>query len=147
MHRGNWSGWGWSSCRTRCCRCARYYMCLAQWGAGCPIGVELPLTETDHLWLEHFIHETPPGFQEPSYTVLHPQDQMLEKLEMELWDNMGGHWKNCRRGKGWVIVRADGEAIVRLLGGSCESFWEVRCGSCCGEVVRGDKKRGCKKRG
>ena len=46
--------------------------------------VELSLTETDHLWLEHFIHETPPGFQEPSYTVLHPQDQMLEKLEMEL---------------------------------------------------------------
>ena len=66
-------------------------MCLAQRGAGCPIEVEPTLTETDHLWLEPFIHETPPSFQEPSYTVLHSQDQMLEKLEMELLDNMGGH--------------------------------------------------------
>ena len=59
-------------------------MCLAQRGAGCPIEVEPTLAKTDHLWQEHFIHESPPGLHEPSYTVLHSQDQQLEKLEMEL---------------------------------------------------------------
>ena len=43
-------------------------MCLAQRGAGCPIEVEPTLAKTDHLWQEHFILETPPGFQEPSYS-------------------------------------------------------------------------------
>ena len=59
-------------------------MCLAQRGAGCAIEVELPLTETNHLWQEHFIHDSPPGLHEPSYRVLHSQDQQLEKFEMEL---------------------------------------------------------------
>ena len=42
-------------------------MHLAQQGAGCPIGIEPPLAETDHLWWERFTHETSPGLQEPSY--------------------------------------------------------------------------------
>ena len=41
----------------------------------------------------------------------------------------------------------DGEAIVRSLGGSCESCREVSCGSCCGgSCERRRKKRMQKER-
>ena len=42
-------------------------MHLAQQGAGRHIGVEPPLAEADHLWLDHLRHKHP-GLQETSYS-------------------------------------------------------------------------------
>ena len=87
-------------------------MCLVQRGAGCPIEVEPTLAKTDHLWQEHFIHETPPSFQEPSYSSV----TFTRSAAGEIRDG---------------VVRQHGRALKELQEGEgvgyCESGWRGHC--------------------
>ena len=46
-----------SSYRIRCCNVLGI-VCVKHNEVYCPVGVEPPLAEIDHLWQEHFTHET-----------------------------------------------------------------------------------------